>query len=88
MSPDDLRARGEQVVDRLLRENENRWRSLQPADRRRVEALAREVAARLLEEPTRRLGAADAQTVDDLFGLGQAARSASPAGRDRTRVRA
>jgi hypothetical protein len=57
MSGDELRAYGDQVVDRLLRENQNRWHSLGPADRLVVEQVAREVAARLLEEPARRLDA-------------------------------
>jgi hypothetical protein len=86
MSADDLRAHGDEVVDRLLRENENLWRSLDPADRCRVEALAREVATRLLAEPARRIGGADEQTAADLFGFGQAARSASSAGRRGTRL--
>jgi glutamyl-tRNA reductase len=72
-----LRRRGEDTVTRLLRENEYRWRSLSAGDRLRVESLARDVAARLLDEPTRRLGRAangaggalDVQAVAELFTL-------------------
>src|SRR5688500_11686359 len=48
-----LRARGDQIVAQVLAENEGRWESLGERDRRRVEALARAVANRLLHEPTR-----------------------------------
>ncbi len=71
MSPDELRAYGDRVVDRLLRENEHRWTALAPDDRLRGEAVAREVAARLLAEPARRLDPAHEQWVNDLFALGQ-----------------
>ena len=50
-----LRERGEQIVERVLRENESRWESLSPADRERMEAMARSVVSRLLHEPTLRL---------------------------------
>jgi glutamyl-tRNA reductase len=85
-----LRRRGDDTVSRLLRENEYRWRSLSAGDRRRVESLARDVAARLLEEPARRLGRAanggggelDVQAVAELFTLdlypGASARPVSP----------
>ena len=75
-----LRAYGDAIVDGLLLQNANRWRSLGPADRRRVESLAREVAARLLEEPARRIEAAapaQARAVAELFALDQS-RSAAP----------
>jgi hypothetical protein len=84
MSGDELHAYGEEVVDRLLRENENRWRSLEPADRVLVERVARDVASRLLAEPERRVQhapAAQAQALADLFALGQ-----SRSARRRTRV--
>jgi glutamyl-tRNA reductase len=50
-----LREHGDQVVEIVLRENESRWETLSPADRKRVEALARSVVNRLLHEPTLRL---------------------------------
>ena len=82
MSAEDLRAYGDRVVDRLLRENEHRWSALQPDDRVRVEALAREVAARLLAGPACATDPVHEQAVNDLFALGQP-RSASPSRRTR-----
>ena len=72
-----LRERGEQIVQRVLRENESRWESLGDADRERVEMLARAVVSRLLHEPTLRIKAASErdgsylylQALRELFGL-------------------
>ena len=71
-----LRARGDQIVAQVLAENESRWESLGERDRRRVEALARAVANRLLHEPTRHVKGLDAdhrharlQILRELFGL-------------------
>jgi glutamyl-tRNA reductase len=72
-----LRAHADQVVERVLSENEARWRDLGPEDRERVAVLARAIASRLLHEPTLRLkrGAEDEQAylqiavLRDLFGL-------------------
>ncbi|HUA11459.1 MAG TPA: glutamyl-tRNA reductase [Solirubrobacteraceae bacterium] len=71
-----LRRHGEQVAEQVLTENEGRWEALEPADRRRVELLARTVVGRLLHEPTQRLrdlgderGHAMLELVRDLFGL-------------------
>jgi glutamyl-tRNA reductase len=72
-----LRERGEEIVERVLRENENRWESLSDADRERVETLARAVVNRLLHEPTLRIKAAAEkggsyvylQALRELFGL-------------------
>jgi glutamyl-tRNA reductase len=50
-----LRERGDSVVEQVLRENESRWESLSPADRERVEVMARAIVSRLLHEPTLRL---------------------------------
>ena len=79
-----LRARGDQVVDELLAENEGRWESLSERDRKRVEALARAVANRLLHEPTLHVKGLDAghrharlQVLRELFGLDEA--DAAPA---------
>jgi glutamyl-tRNA reductase len=83
-----LRARGDTVVERLLAENEGRWEGLTERDRRRVEALARAVAKRLLHEPTARVKELDAehrharlQLLRELFGLEEAPAepAASPA---------
>jgi glutamyl-tRNA reductase len=72
-----LRERGDEVVRRVLAENENRWESLSDADRARMEAMARAIASRLLHEPTLRMrraaGDEDAyahiSALRDLFGL-------------------
>jgi glutamyl-tRNA reductase len=50
-----LRARAEEIVERLLSENENKWESASPRDRERIDALARAVANRLLHDPTLRM---------------------------------
>ena len=75
-----LRERGDRVVEQVLAENEGRWESLSERDRRRVEALARSVANRLLHEPTLHVKGLDAahrharlQILRELFGLDEAA---------------
>ena len=75
-----LRERGDQVVAQVLAENEGRWEALGERDRRRVEALARAIANRLLHEPTLRVKGLDAahrharlQLLRELFGLEDAA---------------
>jgi glutamyl-tRNA reductase len=50
-----LRGRGDEIVRRVIAENENRWESLGEADRARMEAMAKAIASRLLHEPTLRL---------------------------------
>jgi len=74
-----LRARGDEVVAQVLAENEGRWENLGERDRRRVEALARAVANRLLHDPTRHVKGLDAdhrhsrlQILRELFGLVEA----------------
>jgi glutamyl-tRNA reductase len=72
-----LRERADEIVSRVLAENETRWESLSAADRERVELLARAIASRLLHEPTLRIkGAADRDDVylqvsalREMFGL-------------------
>jgi glutamyl-tRNA reductase len=72
-----LRERGDEVVRRVMAENENRWESLGDADRERMEAMARAIASRLLHEPTVRMrraaGNGDAyyfvSALRELFGL-------------------
>ena len=72
-----LRGRGEDIVARVLAENESRWESLSEADRERVEAMAKAIASRLLHEPTLRVrraaGEEDAHfllgALRELFGL-------------------
>jgi glutamyl-tRNA reductase len=50
-----LRARADEIVDRVLAENESRWESLSAADRERMRAMAHAIANRLLHEPTLRI---------------------------------
>ena len=61
------------VVQQVLRENESRWETLSPADRERVEVMARAVVSRLLHEPTIRLKDRSSyhylHTIRELFGL-------------------
>ncbi len=72
-----LRERGEEIVQRVLRENESRWESLSEADRERVALLARTVVGRMLHEPTVRMKSAaeqggsyvHLQALRELFGL-------------------
>jgi glutamyl-tRNA reductase len=75
-----LRARADAVVAQVLAENDGRWEELSERDRKRVEALARAVANRLLHEPTLRVKGLDAsrrharlQLLRELFGLDEAA---------------
>ncbi|MGD0980037.1 MAG: glutamyl-tRNA reductase [Solirubrobacteraceae bacterium] len=55
-----LRERGDQIVERLLADNAERWESASPADLERIAALAHAVAGRLLHEPTLRLKSLEA----------------------------
>jgi glutamyl-tRNA reductase len=69
-----LRERGEQVVAKVLSENDSRWESLSEADRERVEAMARAIVNRLLHEPTLRLKGGDdvyrhVHALHELFAL-------------------
>jgi glutamyl-tRNA reductase len=72
-----LRERGDEVVRRVLEENESRWRELGEADRERLSAMAKAIASRLLHEPTLRMkrsaGSDEAylyvSALRELFGL-------------------
>ncbi len=72
-----LRERGDEVVRRVLAENEGRWEGLDEADRERLEAMAKSIASRLLHDPTLRMrrsaGSDDAyfyvSALRELFGL-------------------
>ena len=82
-----LRTRADEVVARLLAENEGRWESLSPADRERDELLARTAVNRLLHEPTLRVRQLDSehrharlQLLRELFGLDEPAAAERPAG--------
>lgn len=50
-----LRARGNAIVEQVLRENDSRWESLSEADREQLRVMARAVVSRMLHEPTMRL---------------------------------
>jgi glutamyl-tRNA reductase len=72
-----LRARADEIVSRVLVENETRWESLTDGDRERMQAMARAIAGRLLHEPTLRLKRASGDddsyllvsALRELFGL-------------------
>jgi glutamyl-tRNA reductase len=72
-----LRERADEIVRRVLAENDARWESLSEADRERVGAMAKAIASRLLHEPTlqmkRSAGGDDAylyvSALRELFGL-------------------
>ncbi len=72
-----LRERGDEIVRRVLAENEGRWENLGEADRERLEAMAKAIASRLLHDPTLRMrrsaGSDDAyfyvSALRELFGL-------------------
>ena len=50
-----LRAKGLQIADEVVRENDGKWESASPHDLERVQALARAVVNRLLHHPTARM---------------------------------
>jgi glutamyl-tRNA reductase len=85
-----LRARADEIVAQVLRENDERWESLSSNDRRRVELMARAIVSRLLHEPTLRLKETEGDrayvyvdALRELFGLdftGSAAEQAEGAG--------
>ncbi len=83
-----LRERGDEIVRRVLAENETRWESLSDADRKRLEKMARAIASRMLHEPTLRMkrSATDedayvyVHALRELFGLD--VESAPAQGRD------
>ena len=72
-----LRERGDEVVRRVLAENEGRWESLSDADRERLEKMAKAIASRLLHDPTLRIRRSACSgeayfhisALRDLFGL-------------------
>ena len=72
-----LRERGDEVVRRVLAENDGRWENLSEADRERLSAMAKAIASRLLHEPTLRMkrsagsdeGYLYVSALRELFGL-------------------
>jgi glutamyl-tRNA reductase len=89
-----LRERAEEVVARVLAENDGRWESLGEADRERLAAMAKAIASRLLHEPTLRMkrsaGSDDAylyvSALRELFGLDAGTEPESDAGADVTDI--
>lgn len=90
-----LRTRADEIVRRVLAENEGRFDSLSEADRARVEAMVRAVASRILHEPTLRLKRAGEEeeaykhvaALRELFGLDSATEPEGP-GAEVTPIRA
>jgi len=72
-----LRDRGDEIVRRVLAENDARWESLSDSDRERLGKMASAIVSRLLHEPTLRMkrSAADedayvyVHAMRELFGL-------------------
>jgi glutamyl-tRNA reductase len=72
-----MRDRADEIVRRVLAENEGRWEDLGEADRERLNAMAKAIASRLLHEPTLRMkrsaGSDEAyfyvSALRELFGL-------------------
>jgi glutamyl-tRNA reductase len=72
-----LRERADEIVRRVLAENEGRWEDLSESDRERLNVMAKAIASRLLHEPTLRMkrsaGSDDAylyvSALRELFGL-------------------
>jgi glutamyl-tRNA reductase len=72
-----LRARADEIVERVLAENDPRWESLTDDDRDRLRAMARAISSRILHEPTLRLrrsgddddAYAKVAALRELFGL-------------------
>ncbi|HYU61629.1 MAG TPA: glutamyl-tRNA reductase [Solirubrobacterales bacterium] len=72
-----LRHRADEIVERVLAENEPRWESLSDPDRERLRTMARAIASRLLHEPTLRVkrsaeddpGYEYVHALRELFGL-------------------
>lgn len=88
-----LRERGDEVVRRVLAENDPRWESLGEADRERLAAMSKAIVARLLHEPTlrmRRSAGSDSayayvSALRELFGLDAETEPEGEAGRAEVR---
>jgi glutamyl-tRNA reductase len=71
-----MHRQADDIVERVLTENSNRWETASSRDRARIEAVARAVATRILHEPTIRLRSVDpaaghrrVELLRELFGL-------------------
>ena len=83
-----LRAKANDVLEQVLRENAGRWESATPRDLERVEALARALVNRLLHEPTVQMKElrddrihARTALLRELFGLREEDHALAPADR-------
>jgi glutamyl-tRNA reductase len=89
-----LRERADEIVGRVLAENEGRWESLGEADRERLNTMAKAIASRLLHEPTLRMkrSAGDDEAylyvsaLRELFGLDVGTEPEGEAGADVTDI--
>ncbi len=83
-----LRQRADEIVERVLDENDRRWEGLTDADRERLAAAARAITSRLLHEPTLRLRRAASErdayvnvsALRELFGLDPGTEPLEPGG--------
>lgn len=90
-----LRERADEVVRRVLTENDGRWDSLADEDRERLVSMAKAIASRLLHEPTLRMkrsaGSDDAylyvSALRELFGLDTETEPDAEAGANVTELR-
>jgi glutamyl-tRNA reductase len=90
-----LRERADEIVRRVLAENEDRWEELSEADRERLDAMARAIVSRLLHEPTvrmKRSAGSDSAYVyvsalRELFGLDAETEPEAEAGAEVTELR-
>ncbi|MDQ8043301.1 MAG: glutamyl-tRNA reductase [Solirubrobacteraceae bacterium] len=71
-----MHRQADDIVERVLTENANRWETASSRDKARIEAVARAVATRILHEPTIRLRSVDpaaghrrVEILRELFGL-------------------
>jgi glutamyl-tRNA reductase len=83
-----LRQRADEIVERVLEENDRRWEGLTEADRERLKTAAGAIASRLLHEPTLRLRRAaedrdsyiKVAALRELFGLDPGSEPLEPGG--------
>jgi glutamyl-tRNA reductase len=90
-----MRERADEIVRRVLAENEGRWEELSEADCERLNAMAKAIASRLLHEPTLRMkrsaGSDEAylyvSALRELFGLDVETEPEAEAGSNVTELR-
>jgi glutamyl-tRNA reductase len=90
-----LRESADEIVRRVLAENDGRWESLSESDRERLSMMAKAIASRLLHEPTLRMkrsaGSDDAylyvSALRELFGLDAETEPEAEAGANVTELR-